>query len=191
MNGKYVRVMRGLAIVAVVTVLLAGLTGCTVLKRAGVGQPGGVMGTGVGDGNVSDDERSAMNLGYAGSGDVAQRLLGKPPQKPAGQQFPQVGVITNNFDALDTPVTLPIRQVLVPIYGSVTNVLGLPSAPATPANDELIRRMLEDYAAGRLAVQPGTNGVTTNAILLPPPGQTNPGSSSAVPPRPKIPRVDP
>lgn len=71
---------------AVAAVLVLGLGGgCGTI---GIGKPGGIAGTGIGDGKVSKLEKSALNLARSGTGDsVAGFLNTDEPVSLTPEQF--------------------------------------------------------------------------------------------------------
>lgn len=132
-----------------------------------MGRTGGLFGTGVGDGEVSDLEAAALNIGgeaagVYGIGTKAQKV--RPPSKPdaaeaAAMRFPLLSTTTQYWDSVGTVVKPPIHFRVDPEYGSVTGTYGVAKAPAAPAVDPALVQAVLD-ALGRPPAHPDTWGAS-------------------------------
>lgn len=132
------------------------------------GCAGGLMGTGVGDGRVSDFEAGALNVGgelagVSGAGTKAQKIL--PPSRPAAAEaaamrFQLLSTYTNHWDSKGTVTHPPYYFRIDPDFGSITGRYGAVSTDAKqPAIDPAVQAAIEAAVKGALAGAPSSGWI--------------------------------
>lgn len=132
------------------------LTGCAALERVGVGQPGGVLGTGVGNWQVSDTERAALNAVRPGLGDMLAQA-NKPATVDPLDRAPQS--VEPWRDATGREVVWPLRR------GRTKTVVDTMPAPGGSAEPTIAGESAGVQTGGSYPPQAGsTPAPATNRV---------------------------
>lgn len=134
-----------LLVVGVVGLLL---TGCAALERVGIGQPSGILGTGVGNWQVNDTERAALNAVRPGLGDMLAQAS-KPEKRDPLDGVP--AVVDPWVDASGHKVVWPLHRkrtkIIVDEMAAPNGSALVVDAPAVTNSGKGVDALLEEIGS--------------------------------------------